>query len=99
MEVPDRASGTLAIKPEYCAAILVAKDRMIRHGRWKLVYQPLETGHVLQLFDLETDPACQQDVSEQHPEVKADLWARLQAFIRASGQRADDAVQSGQNLQ
>jgi arylsulfatase A-like enzyme/GT2 family glycosyltransferase len=99
MEVPDRASGTLAIKPEYCEAILVAKDRMIRHGRWKLVYQPLETGHVLQLFDLETDPACQLDVSEQHPEVKADLWARLQAFVRTSGLRADGAVQSGQNLQ
>ncbi|MDZ7584278.1 MAG: sulfatase-like hydrolase/transferase [Thiobacillus sp.] len=99
MEVPDRASGTLAIKPEYCDAILVAKDRMIRRGRWKLVYQPLETGYVLQLFDLESDPACQQDVSEQHLEVKADLWARLQAFVHASGQQADDAVQSGQNLQ
>lgn len=81
MEVPDRASGTLAIKPEYCKAILAAKDRMIRHGRWKLVYQPLETGHVLLLFDLETDPACQHDLSEQHPDVKAELWGRLRAFV------------------
>jgi arylsulfatase A-like enzyme len=83
MEVPDRASGTLAIKPEYNNAILAAKDRMIRHGRWKLVYQPLETGHVLLLFDLETDPACQHDLSEQHQEVKAELWGRLQAFVRS----------------
>jgi len=80
MEVPDRASGTMAIKPEYCKAILTAKDRMIRRGRWKLVYQPLETGYVLRLFDLEIDPACQHDVSEQHPEMRAELWGRLQTF-------------------
>jgi arylsulfatase A-like enzyme len=99
MEVPDRASGTLAIKPEYGDTILAAKDRMIRHGRWKLVYQPLETGHALQLFDLETDPACQHDVSERHPEVKADLWARLLAFVQASRQQTDGAIQSGQKRQ
>ncbi len=81
MEVPDRTSGTLAIKREYYEAILAAKDRMIRHGRWKLVYQPLRAGYVLRLFDLETDPACQHDVSEAHPEVKADLWAKLQTFL------------------
>jgi arylsulfatase A-like enzyme/GT2 family glycosyltransferase len=99
MEVPDRASGTLAIKAEYHKDILAAKDRMIRHGRWKLVYQPLETGHVLRLFDLETDPACQQDVSDWHPQVKADLWVRLQAFVQASARSAGDADQSGQNRQ
>jgi arylsulfatase A-like enzyme len=99
MEVPDRSSGTLAIKAEYGKTILAAKDRMIRRGRWKLVYQPLETGHVLRLFDLETDPACQQDVSDRHPQVKADLWARLQAFVQASARLAGDADQSGQKRQ
>jgi arylsulfatase A-like enzyme/glycosyltransferase involved in cell wall biosynthesis len=83
MEVPDRTSGTLAIKNEYCKAILAAKDRMIRQGRWKLVYQPLESGYVLRLFDLETDSACKQDVSAQHPEVKVELWERLQRFVSA----------------
>jgi arylsulfatase A-like enzyme/glycosyltransferase involved in cell wall biosynthesis len=83
MEVPDRASGTLAIKPEYCTAILAAKDRMIRHGRWKLVYQPLDSGYLLRLFDLETDPACQKDISEDKPEVKDELWKRLQVFLQA----------------
>ncbi|MBU2641686.1 MAG: sulfatase-like hydrolase/transferase [Gammaproteobacteria bacterium] len=89
LEVPNRTSGTLAIKPEYCDAILRAKDRMIRRGRWKLVYQPLESGHLLRLFDVENDPACQHDVSEQHPQVKADLWASLQSFVQASGQRGN----------
>ena len=81
MEVPDRASGTLAIKPEYCEAILAAKDRMIRHGRWKLVYQPLETGHLLRLFDLDTDPICQHNVLDQHLEVAASLQKALMKWI------------------
>ncbi|MDP2783328.1 MAG: arylsulfatase, partial [Sulfurimicrobium sp.] len=81
MEVPDRASGTLAIKPQYQDTILRAKDRMIRRGRWKLVYQPLETGYLLRLFDLDTDPACQQDVSGSHLDVKAELWEHLQEYL------------------
>lgn len=81
MEVPDRASGTLAIKTQYQDITLTAKDRMIRHGRWKLVYQPLESGYLLKLFDLETDPVCQRDVSDFEAEVKDELWNRLQAFL------------------
>ncbi len=81
MEVPDRASGTLAIKQEYGEGILAAKDRMLRHGRWKLVYQPLNSNYVLRLYDLESDPACRHDVSAQHADITADLWERLQAFV------------------
>ncbi|MBW8371325.1 MAG: sulfatase, partial [Thiobacillus sp.] len=85
MEVPDRASGTLAIKPEYCKAILAAKDRMIRHGRWKLVYQPLSEGSLQRLFDLDTDPECKTDVLDQHPEIARTLHRTLVGWI-ASGQ-------------
>lgn len=56
---------------------------MIWRGRWKLVYQPLEGGHALRLFDLEVDPSCRHDVSEQYADVKADLWERLQGIIAA----------------
>ncbi len=94
MEVPDRERGTLAIKPEYDAVILAAKDRMIRQGRWKLVYQPLRDGHALRLHDLAADPACRNDVSDAHPDVVAALWPRLRAFI---GTLSDS--QSGQNRQ
>ena len=69
MEVSDRSSGTLAIKPEYTMPIIHAKDRMIRHERWKLTYQPLEVGHILQLFDVEADPMCKHNLIEQHTEI------------------------------
>lgn len=84
IDVPEHESGTLGIKSKYCPRIMAAKDRMIRRGRWKLVYQPLENGHLLQLFDLETDPMCLHDVADQHTAVTADLWARLQGFLDAS---------------
>ena len=81
MEVPDRVSGTIAIKTQYHNIILCAKDRMIRHGRWKLVYQPLETGSQIRMYDVEADPTCRHDISAEHPSIQADLWARLQEIM------------------
>jgi arylsulfatase A-like enzyme/glycosyltransferase involved in cell wall biosynthesis len=81
MEVPNRESGTLAIKPEYATPILDAKDRMIRSGRWKLTYQPLSNGHLLQLFDVVADPMCKQNLIEQHADIAALLWQSLCAWM------------------
>lgn len=81
LEVPDIAGGTLAIKPEYAAHIIAAKDRMIRSGRWKLTYQPLTNSHILQLFDVETDPICRHNVIEQYPDIGAALWHKLSEWI------------------
>ena len=97
MEVPNRETGTLAIKPQYQNIILGAKDRMIRYGRWKLVYQPLESGNLLRLFDLEVDLACQHDVSDLHPDVRAELWELFKGFLCAD--RLDPDPQGSQSSQ
>ena len=81
IDIPDRERGTLAIKQEYRDRIMTAKDLMLRRGRWKLVYQPLEEGYLLRLFDLDSDPDCQQDVAAKYPDVGDDLWRRLKAFM------------------
>lgn len=67
IEIPDRESGTLAIKPDFTRQIIAAKDRMIRLGRWKLVMQPLKSGARYLLFDMVTDPACVHDLSAEEP--------------------------------
>jgi arylsulfatase A-like enzyme len=90
IEVPNRSSGTLAIKSEYCETILAAKDRMIRQGRWKLVYQPLNQGHRLQLFDVETDPMCKQNLIDQHADIADSLWPKLRAWIGRVPDTQDD---------
>ncbi len=81
MEVPDRESGTLAIKPQYHDPILAAKDRMIRQGCWKLVYQPLQEGSLVCLYDLENDPECRNDLFEKNPEKVRVLQEALMNWI------------------
>lgn len=84
LEVPDRMSGTLAIKSQYYPTIINAKDRMIRTGPWKLVYQPLTDGNALyRLFDLDIDPECKTDVLSDYPEVAEALRAKLSLWIES----------------
>lgn len=80
LTVRDVATGTISLKPELEDLVVRAKDRMIRHGRWKLVYQPLVNDHVLKLFDLVRDPGCVNDVSREHPQIVSNLWQRMQAW-------------------
>lgn len=81
LEVPDRESGTLALKPQYASITIAAKDRMVRCDRWKLVYQPLEQGYVLSLFDTDADPNCACNIASKEPEVTARLWEELRAWM------------------
>ncbi len=81
LDVPDLASGTLAVKPRYQQQVIAAKDRSVRSGRWKLVYQPLQDGKLLRLYDLESDPDCRRDLSGEQAEVTASLWGLLQAWM------------------
>jgi arylsulfatase A-like enzyme/GT2 family glycosyltransferase len=92
IEVPEREYGTLGIKSEYGGKILAAKDRMIRRGRWKLVYQPLTDGVAVRLFDLQTDPDCRRDVSAEQPLVVRELYEALVEWLTAD--RGTDAQSS-----
>ena len=95
IDVPDLASGTLALKEEYRQAILAAKDRMLRIGSWKLVYQPMRSGHRVLLFDLEKDPACSHDVAAEHPDVVERLWQILRNWLKSDSVPTgdDDAIE------
>ena len=81
LEICNLDTGTLSLKRDLLATIVQAKDRMLRVGRWKLIYQPMDYGAYWQLHDLESDPACLRDFSEQQPEVFEDLKQRLIAWM------------------
>jgi arylsulfatase A-like enzyme len=85
LDVPDYATGTLAVKPEYAHAVVRAKDRMVRLGRWKLTYQPMQAGEIVQLFDVVEDPECRRDLRASHPEIAARLTALLDEWLRGDG--------------
>jgi hypothetical protein len=94
----NRKNGTLAIKDEYLPRVLAAKDRMLRRGRWKLVYQPLTDGYALSLFDLAVDPDCSENLAGEHPSIRDQLWESLRAML-ARDPFSAQPLQSGQNLQ
>ena len=78
LEVPDKRKGSLEIKEQFKDIVIRAKDRMIRVGRWKLVYFPMRDGPVYHLFDVDADPLCTCDLSDNAPEILAELKARLE---------------------
>ena len=56
----------------------VARHRMVRDDRWKLVYVPARTGVTYALFDTLTDPGEANDVMAKFPQeaarLKSELW-------------------------
>ena len=85
LEVPDKLSGTLAIKPQFREAIIAAKDRMVRVGQWKMTFQPTTNGPLYALFNLNADPTCQHDVAAAHPDITRELQRRLMEWLSADG--------------
>lgn len=93
LEVPDKVTGTLAIKPEYQNVVVAAKDRMLRRGRWKLVYQPLTSGFNLMLFDIVADPLCSTDLAKEQSDIVQELWGILHSWIDADFPEASSRAQ------
>ncbi len=84
LEIPDKAQGTLSVKPEYRDLVIRAKDRAVRSGPWKLTYMPMESGAPrFALFDLAADPTCQRDVSHENRETLMELVSVLQEWMHA----------------
>ncbi|ALP54071.1 hypothetical protein Tel_13540 [Candidatus Tenderia electrophaga] len=81
LEVPDKASGMISLKPEFQDIVVAAKDRMVRLGEWKLTYQPLEDGSIYQLFNIREDPACRHNVIDRNPEIAARLKSKLECWM------------------
>lgn len=81
LEVPDKETGMISLKPQYFDVVVAAKDRMVRLGKWKLTYQPLLDGAIYRLFDIDQDPACQRNVIDRYPQIAARLRALLDDWM------------------
>ncbi len=68
----------IVLRNEVTAVTTVARHRMVRDERYKLLYMPARSGPVYRLFDTTSDPAELVDVSSIHLDVvsrlKAELW-------------------------
>ena len=72
-EVDTQHADELVLQKAMKPLTLVAKHRMVRDDRYKLLYVPTRTGVRWMLFDTREDPGEERDVAAEHPDVVARL--------------------------
>jgi arylsulfatase A-like enzyme len=89
--VPVLAGGELP-PPEDLFFNDGGQQSVVHQGRWKLLINPgwyvssrKQSGDVLELYDLDSDPAETKNVVSDHPEVANDLKARCEAWQKKCG--------------
>lgn len=75
----DTAHGQeIVLQRELEPITTVARHRMVRDERWKLLYVPTRTGVKYMLYDTVTDPGERTDVADAHPaevsRLEGELW-------------------------
>ena len=81
-EVDTQHADELVLQKAMKPLTLVAKHRMVRDDRYKLLYVPTRTGVRWMLFDTQEDPGEERDVAAAHPDVVARLQGELWAWMR-----------------
>jgi arylsulfatase A-like enzyme len=81
-EVDTQHADELVLQSSMKPLTLVAKHRMVRDGRYKLLYVPARAGVRWMLFDTAQDPGEERDVAADHPDVVARLQGELWAWMR-----------------
>jgi arylsulfatase A-like enzyme len=78
-EVDHVHGDEVVLRKEMFETTLVAKHRMVRDARSKLVYAPTRDGVRYLLFDTQEDPNETRDVSAERPaeveRLKGELWS------------------------
>jgi arylsulfatase A-like enzyme len=81
-EVDTQHADDVVLQKSMRPLTLVAKHRMVRDERWKLVYVPARKGVRWMLYDTEADPGETVDVSSAHGEVLSRLKGELWSWMR-----------------
>jgi hypothetical protein len=81
-EVDTHHGDQLVLRAAMKPLTLVAKHRMVRDERWKLIYVPTRAGVRWMLFDTQTDPGEERDVAAEHPDVVDKLKSALLGWMQ-----------------
>ncbi|QQR79342.1 MAG: sulfatase-like hydrolase/transferase [Deltaproteobacteria bacterium] len=77
LAAPDRRiDSQLLIPHDKLMMVMKAKDRVFIQGRYKVAYQPLKTGPLVDMCDLEQDPWCQKRLKPD-PQLAQKLKAEI----------------------
>ncbi len=78
LEVDPGFRHNLVLRPAYRAAVIAAKDRMIRTTRWKLIEIPGKTRPIRRLYDVLADPHQVNDLAGRGLAEEDELAALLE---------------------
>jgi hypothetical protein len=81
-EVDTQHADELVLQKGMRPLTIVAKHRMVRDDRYKLLYVPTRQGVRWMLYDTREDPGEERDVAAAHPDVVARLQAELWTWMR-----------------
>ncbi|MEM1295665.1 MAG: sulfatase-like hydrolase/transferase, partial [Verrucomicrobiota bacterium] len=81
-DISDIWAGTMRerTKPLFWKTSSPGSSPAMREGSWKL-HLPAKRGSGIELYDLSSDPAESRNVADQHPEVVADLKAKVERWV------------------
>ena len=80
-EIDKRHGDDIVLQKGMVGLTTVARHRMIRDARYKLLYIPTRKGPRYRLFDTELDPDETKDVLAEHPKIAENLRAELWSFM------------------
>jgi arylsulfatase A-like enzyme len=69
LEVDTEHGDRLVVQKDVLGPSLMHRHRMVRDGRYKLVYMPTPKGVVYRLYDVERDPEELTDIYDAEPEA------------------------------
>jgi arylsulfatase A-like enzyme len=81
LEIDARHGHEIQVRAEYRLLTVVARHRMVRDDRYKLIYAPTPSGARTFLYDTMKDPDELVDVARDHPEEVERLSSRLWAWM------------------
>jgi arylsulfatase A-like enzyme len=85
------ARSEVVLQKQMKLLTLVAKHRMVRDDRYKLVYVPTRSRAIYMLYDTQEDPAETRDIAAAHPEIVARLKGELWTWMLKDVQMAERA--------
>ncbi len=80
-EVDTEHHDEIVLRKDVEDVTTVARHRMVRDGRWKLLYVPTRKGVKYMLFDVVADRAEIHDVAADHPDVVTAMRGALFAWM------------------
>ncbi len=88
-EIDTRHGDEIVLRDDVRALTRVARHRMVRDARWKLVYVPTRTGVRWMLFDTQEDPGETRDVAAAHADVVSRLQESLWSWMLSDPEMSD----------